>query len=472
MKDWLTGEANISGTAPISPDPMTPIPSEQTALSNLFGVTLNSTAAGVPNLGQKARRLCGILLQSPRFMLSGIEPSTGLIAPRLRVCNGAPCTYAEMCASYRSTLASFGKYIQCGNHLVQPGSPPAISVLSAALADLCPRRNCFLISSKAASICERHPELCVATDFPPKPMPIPECGPVGCPEPWFDIRKPTMFVASAAGGTVMRTKGVTVRSANNKEFRPLKEATTLHPGDVLRIPPGAVFEARSGEGTFATPPDGMVSKTVGGQRAIDGELIEAIDRGKLVTIDALLSKGADIGARDIYGRTPVMKAAEAGNLQLLKILIDRGADLNAEDSRGLSAADLATLAKKPEAVDLLARRGAFAKNRDILDRAPPPQEAPWLLLVAGGAPAATPEPSASMTPNQAWQLTLSGVLGTRAKDMAEIHKYWRDTKFYYRGEAGQLPDAKGAEDAVKFYMKQYFAKEHPNVSLPPTEKQR
>src|SRR5438045_6298714 len=103
---------------------MMPVASEQAALFNLTGATLNSTAAGVANLTQKARQLCGILLQSPRFMLAGIEPSTGLTAPRLRVCNGTPCTYTEMCTSYRSTLASFGKYIECGNHLVQPGVAP------------------------------------------------------------------------------------------------------------------------------------------------------------------------------------------------------------------------------------------------------------------------------------------------------------------------------------------------------------
>ncbi len=124
MKDWLIGEQSISAVAPVSSDPAVPVLSEQSALFGLFGVPLNSTAASVVGLQSKARQLCGVLLQSPRFMLAGLEPTTGLAPPRHRVCNSTPCTYAEMCSAYRTTLATMGHYIACGNHVVQPGEPP------------------------------------------------------------------------------------------------------------------------------------------------------------------------------------------------------------------------------------------------------------------------------------------------------------------------------------------------------------
>src|SRR5262245_3339405 len=135
------------------------------------------------------------------------------------------------------------------------GLPP-VSGFTSVLANICPRRDCYVISSKAALLCERHPELCVISEFPPKPVPIPECGPVSCPEPWFDIRNPAMFVAGADGAKVARAKGASVRSIGDKDFRTLDEGVTLRAGDVLRLPPGAVFEARSAQGSFATPVDG------------------------------------------------------------------------------------------------------------------------------------------------------------------------------------------------------------------------
>ena len=463
-KDWLIGDGSIAAVAPMAPDPAHPIDSEQLALFNLYGASLNTTASTVPNLAQKVRRLCGVLLESPRFMLGGIEPSTGLVTPRLRVCTGAPCTYAEMCQAYRATLSNMGHYIDCGNHVVQPGSPP-LQIVGYPFHQICPRGDCLLISSKAVLICERMPDLCKFATKQPDFPPTPECGPVSCPAPWFDIRQPIMFVATADGAKVTVAKGVTIRTADGKDYKPIDQGAVLQAGDLLRIPPGAVFEARSAGTLFATPKDGMVSKFTLAQPPIDREFLDAVDAGRLITAQALLKAGASVDARDRYGQTALMKATNAGNLPMMSLLLEKGAAPAAQDSRGLSAADYASIGKQFFAGQLLARKSVFPQSLDALGKAPPLQEAPWLFLVTSAAPPPAPPQSGPLNGRDAWILTLNGTLATHAKDIGEIQELWKKTGFRFRGEAGPLPDAKAAQAAVDRYMKQDFAKEHPNALL-------
>jgi hypothetical protein len=354
-----------------------------------------------------------------------------------------------------------GQNINCGNHVVSAGAP--MLQLANKLKDICPHGDCFIVSSKAALLCERRPEICALPALPVEFPPIPECGPVSCPAPWFDIRKPVMFVAKADGANVRTAKGVTILSFGSREFSPVKEGTALKAGDILRIPPGAVFDAQSGSVAFSTPAEGMASKTIDVQSPLDREFLEAIETGKLATVDALLAKGAGINARDKYGRTALMKSADAGNLPLMAMLLQRGADVSAEDSQGLTAADLASVKKRQFANDLLARRGVFAKAPDVLAKVPPQQEAPWLFLVIGSTPSKPASTAGSMTPAEAWALADKGAIGTHAKDMREIQDLWKKTAFKYRGEAGVLPDPKAAQEAVRRYMKEGFAKEHPKA---------
>ena len=62
----------------------------------------------------------------------------------------------------------------------------------------------------------------------------------------------------------------------------------------------------------------------------------------------LISRLGDIDARDIHGRTPLMRAVEYGNLETISVLLFNYADPNIEDNEGKKAIDLLRFNKNSE----------------------------------------------------------------------------------------------------------------------------
>jgi hypothetical protein len=85
---------------------------------------------------------------------------------------------------------------------------------------------------------------------------------------------------------------------------------------------------------------------------------EAVRRGAVTELAALLSRGADIDARDRHGQTAVMLAAMAGDARLVEFLAIHGADLDHTAKYGLSAVMLAALRGHAEVVRVLVGAGA------------------------------------------------------------------------------------------------------------------
>ncbi|XP_066297501.1 death-associated protein kinase 1-like isoform X1 [Branchiostoma lanceolatum] len=57
----------------------------------------------------------------------------------------------------------------------------------------------------------------------------------------------------------------------------------------------------------------------------------AASRGKLPAVEWLVSKGADVNAKDALRRTPLHEAAAKGRVKISQILITKGADVNVKD---------------------------------------------------------------------------------------------------------------------------------------------
>ena len=65
-------------------------------------------------------------------------------------------------------------------------------------------------------------------------------------------------------------------------------------------------------------------------------LHDAAGQGNLNAVRALLEAGADLNARDRFGRTPLHEAAAAGFVAAVELLLANGADPNAKDHSGLT----------------------------------------------------------------------------------------------------------------------------------------
>jgi len=85
-------------------------------------------------------------------------------------------------------------------------------------------------------------------------------------------------------------------------------------------------------------------------------LFNAIVNGRLATVEALISAGANVNVRTVNGTTPLMVAASKGYSDIVKLLLDRGADPRAKKADGVSAL-------------AIAEHGGFSRTVDILRRA-------------------------------------------------------------------------------------------------------
>jgi len=75
-------------------------------------------------------------------------------------------------------------------------------------------------------------------------------------------------------------------------------------------------------------------------------------------VKALLEKGADTGATNEKGATPLALAAEKGHHDVVKALLDKAADCHVEDADGETALLKAQREGHDSVVELLGKHGA------------------------------------------------------------------------------------------------------------------
>ena len=87
---------------------------------------------------------------------------------------------------------------------------------------------------------------------------------------------------------------------------------------------------------------------------------------KIDIINILLEKGADINAKDNYGRTPLMHAIQYGcSEEVIKILLEKGADINAKDNYGWTPLMYAIqYGCSEEVIKILLEKGADINAKD------------------------------------------------------------------------------------------------------------
>lgn len=95
------------------------------------------------------------------------------------------------------------------------------------------------------------------------------------------------------------------------------------------------------------------------------ELFKAIDCNNIKWVKALIKDGVDVNAKDIYGRTPLHRAAKA---EISKMLIEEGADVSVRDTYGRTPLHL--VKNEAEIAKVLIEAGVDANAKDKSGFAP------------------------------------------------------------------------------------------------------
>jgi ankyrin repeat protein len=91
---------------------------------------------------------------------------------------------------------------------------------------------------------------------------------------------------------------------------------------------------------------------------INDELLKAAEEGDNAKLEKLLAEGADVGARDDRGRTPLIIAAVKGHTSIVNILLQKGGDVNAMSINGFTALHSAAVKGNSDITRILLARGA------------------------------------------------------------------------------------------------------------------
>ncbi len=124
------------------------------------------------------------------------------------------------------------------------------------------------------------------------------------------------------------------------------------------------------------------------------DILEAARKGKVKEIEALLTKGADLEARDRDGRTPLMLAAQYGRTATVRLLLAKGAKPEARDTHRWNAFMLALLAPSG---------GVIHTTHDAVLKLLPQPERLRLAIIASWTPGKALFSSCFMGPDEMTQ---------------------------------------------------------------------
>ncbi|HMP03533.1 MAG TPA: ankyrin repeat domain-containing protein [Gemmatales bacterium] len=87
-------------------------------------------------------------------------------------------------------------------------------------------------------------------------------------------------------------------------------------------------------------------------------------KGYAKVVKALLRFGADVNARDCFGRSALQFAVDARSLETAQALLDGGADPDSRNDEGITSLMIAAINQQAELLDLLLKAGADPNRKD------------------------------------------------------------------------------------------------------------
>ena len=106
------------------------------------------------------------------------------------------------------------------------------------------------------------------------------------------------------------------------------------------------------------------------KKQIDKALFEGCREGDFNKVRLALNFGADMGAKNKYGQTPLDLAVFWNRIKIVELLIDRGADLEAKTNDGSTRLHWVSRWNRIETAKLLLERGADVRAKDEDGRTP------------------------------------------------------------------------------------------------------
>ncbi len=104
------------------------------------------------------------------------------------------------------------------------------------------------------------------------------------------------------------------------------------------------------------------------------ELIEELHKNwdvvDISKVQDLIKRGADVGAENTWGRTPLHFASISNYIEIAKLLIELGADLEAKDNNRDTPLHWASSWNRIETAKLLIERGADVEAKDVFGATP------------------------------------------------------------------------------------------------------
>jgi len=95
-------------------------------------------------------------------------------------------------------------------------------------------------------------------------------------------------------------------------------------------------------------------------------LVDACNKGQLLTVKFLVDNKANLNSKDRVGRTPLYQAATAGRLDMMKILIENGSDVNTStNNSNITPLHIAVETGQSQIVKYLIANGAYVNITDI-----------------------------------------------------------------------------------------------------------
>lgn len=181
------------------------------------------------------------------------------------------------------------------------------------------------------------------------------------------------------------------------------------------------------------------------KQELNDQMWEAVRKGDVALVTALLDKGADVNAKFRYGTTALFKAAERGHTEVVKVLLARGADASVKDTfYGATAMTWALQNKHAGAVGALLEKDAASVN-DVLTTGAREGSAELVeaALAKGGVRPDT--------------LTAALALTMKDKDKVEIAEMLK--------KAGAQPPPEVDPATLQSYVGKYKAEQGPEISF-------